>query len=151
VGDEGEAGDPGCVEAGGTDDDIYFVMFAFVVYEACLGDGSDGISEYGSVFGDKGFEIAGCWSRTPTAWVEVLWYHLFDQTRMVVELLPHFSVGIIASYPSLFASFDDKLETLIELVFDLFAVFEIFLWILLEELKLFVAVYRRSKRYMPKG
>jgi hypothetical protein len=144
MGDEGEAGKPGCVKARGANDDIDFVVFAFMVYEACLGDGSDGVSEYGGVVGNECFEVTGRWRWTSAAWVEVLWNHLFDQTRIVVKFLSHLSVGIIASHASLIAALDDELEALIQLVFDLFAVLEIFLGVLLEKFELLVAVYEVS-------
>jgi hypothetical protein len=57
VGDEGEAGEPGCVEACSADDDIDFVVFAFMVDEAGLGDGADGVSEYGFVVGNECFKV----------------------------------------------------------------------------------------------
>jgi hypothetical protein len=148
VGDEGKAGKPGCVKARGANDDIDFVVFAFMIYKACVGDGSDGVSEYGGVVGNECFEVAGRWRWTPAAWVEVLWNHLFDQTWIVVKFLSHVTVGIIASHASLIAAFDDELEALIQLVFDLFAILEIFLGVLLEKCELLVAVCEVLARYM---
>jgi hypothetical protein len=144
VRDEREAGKPGCVKARGANDDIDFVVFAFMVYEACLGDGPDGVSEYGGVVGNECFEVAGRWRWTPASWVEVLWNHLLDQTRIVIKFLSHLSVGIIASHASLITAFDDELEALIQLVFDLFAILEIFFGVLLEKFELLVAVCEMS-------
>lgn len=112
-----------------------------MVDEACWGDGADGVSEYGCVWGDKGFEIAWCWCWSTAAGVEVLGNDFLHETRIVVELLAHVVVCIVAGHPCLVASFYDKLETLVEFIFDLFSVLEVFLRILLEKLQLLVTIY----------
>lgn len=141
VRDEGEAREPGSVEAGCADDDVDFVVFAFVVDEACFGNGADGVGEGGCVFRDKGFEVARCWGGSSTARVEVLWNHFLYEMRVVVELLAHLLVGILARNAGGFAALHDEFEALVELVFDLFAVFEVFLWVVLEESELFFTVW----------
>ena len=60
--------------------------------------------------------------------------------RVGLEFLAHIGVGVFACCAGCFAAFHDEAEALVELVFDLLAVFEVFLWVVLEELQLLVAV-----------
>lgn len=46
----------------------------------------------------------------------------------------------LASISGFLRAFDDEFETLVEFVFDLFAVFQIGFWVLLQELELFFTV-----------
>jgi hypothetical protein len=121
------------------------VRFAFVVDEAGWSDGAYGVCKYGRVRGNDGFEVAWCWCWSSAAWVEVFGDHLLDETGIVVQLLAHFAFCIVASHSSLVAAFDDELEALIEFVLNLFAVLEVFLWVLLEKLQLLVTIYLMSE------
>ena len=138
--DEGEARKPGGVEAGCADDHIDVVSSAFVVDEACFGDAADGVGECGCVGGDEGFEVAWCWGWATAAGVEVFWDHLLAEAWVVIEFLPHLLIGVLARNTSLVTAFHDELEALVEFVFDLFAVLEVLLWVVLKEFELFVAV-----------
>ena len=60
--------------------------------------------------------------------------------RVVAEFLAHFGVGVLACCAGCFAALHDEFEALVQLVFDLFAVLEVFLWVVLEELQLLFAV-----------
>jgi hypothetical protein len=118
-------------------------MGTFVVDEACWCDGAYRVSEDGCVVGNEGLKIAWGWSGPSTARIEVLGYHLVNKTRVIVELTAHLGICILACELGFLAAFDDELEALVELVLDLFAVFEILLGVLLEELDLLVAVCSR--------
>lgn len=117
VRDEWEPGQPGSVKARRTYYHIYVVMYAFVIHEACWGDGANVISENGCILSHKGFymrssklvyvsyafrtyslltEIAWCGRRSSTARIEILWNHLLCETRVVVQFLAHFAVGVVA-------------------------------------------------------
>lgn len=140
VGDEGEAGEPGGVEACCADYCVDVVRVSFVVHEPGLGDGANGVGEDGSIRCDESFEISWCWSWASTAGIEILWDHLLDKAWVVVEFLAHVAVGVFACQTRLVASFNDELEALIEFVLDLFPILEVFLRIVFQELQLFVAV-----------
>ncbi len=49
VGNEGKAGQPGCVEASCADDNVDIVCDALMVDEACFSDGTDGVGKCGGV------------------------------------------------------------------------------------------------------
>jgi len=131
VRDEGEARHPGCVEAGGADDDVDVVVGAGRVGEAGCGDFADGVGEDGGVGGDEGFEVAGGRGGPAAAGVEVFGDDLVDEVRVGVELALHLGEGELAGFVGFAAAFDDEFEALVELVFDLFAVFEVFLRVVL--------------------
>jgi hypothetical protein len=140
VRDEGEAGEPGGVEAGCADDYVDGVLVSLVVDEAGFGDAADGVGEGGCVGAHEGFEVAWCRGGAATARVEVLGDHFLGEARVVVEFVAHFCGGVVAGGACCFGAFHDEFEALVELVFDLFAVLEVFLWVVLEELELFFAV-----------
>lgn len=140
VGDERETWQPRGVEACSADYHVDLMFFAGMVDEACGGYRVDVICEYGCVISDERLEIAWRRRRTATARVEVLGYHLLDKTGVIVELLAHFAVGVFTCETGFLAAFEDEFEALVELVFNLFTVFEVFLGILFEELELLIAV-----------
>lgn len=76
--DEWETGQPGRVEAGRTDDDVYIVCITLVVNETTWCDFANGIGKDSHVRRDQGLKIAWRWCGSATAYVEVLWYHLYS-------------------------------------------------------------------------
>ena len=131
VRDEGEARHPRCVEAGGADDDVDGVVGAGGVSEAGGGDFADGVGENGGVGSDEGFEVAGGRGGAAAARVEVFGDDLVDKVRVGVELALHLGEGEFSGLIGFGAAFDDEFEALVELIFDLFAVFEVFLRVVL--------------------
>lgn len=123
VRDEGEAREPGGVEAGCTDDDVDRVCSAGVVDEAVRCDARDGVGEDSRVRGDKGFKVTWCWGWTATTWIEVFGDHFFGEIGILVEFFAHFRVCILTGELGFWAAFDDEFEALVEFVLDLFAVF----------------------------
>lgn len=62
----------------------------------------------------------------------------------MVELVAHLGVCVFACETSFFATFDDELEALVEFVFDLFAVLQVFPGIFFEVFELFLAICKTS-------
>ena len=85
VRDEGEVGPPGGVEAGGADDDVDLMFFAFVVGEALFSDRAYWVGEDGRIWCEEGFEVAWCWGWAAAAWVEVFGDDFFAEAFVVVE------------------------------------------------------------------
>jgi hypothetical protein len=110
------------------------VVDAGVVDEACFCDFSNLVGEYLGVRGNEGFEVAWGGGRASAARVEVFGDDLIDEAGVVLQFCAHLVVGVFAGFGGFFAAFDYEFETLIELVFDLFAVFEVLLRVLLEKL-----------------
>lgn len=127
--DEGKAWDPGGVEAGGAENHIYIVMLA-VLREARFVDGCQIAGEYHGVFGDEGFEVSRCWRGPATPRVEVLGDDGFAEAWVVVEFALHLREGVVSRVLCGLRAFDDEFEALVQLVFDLFAVFEVLLRVL---------------------
>lgn len=111
--DDGEAGQPGGVEARCADDDVDGVVLVGVVEEAGGRDGGDGGGEDGGVGGDQGFEVAWGWGWAATARVEVLGDYFFSEVRVVVEFAAHFVVGVFAGETGFLAAFEDEFEALV--------------------------------------
>jgi hypothetical protein len=101
---------------------------------------ADGVSENRGVGCDKSFKVSRCWCWATAPGIEILGYHFLDETGIIVELATHFGICVFACKTSFLAALDDELEALVELVLDLFAVLEVFLWILFEVFELFFAV-----------
>ena len=124
---KGKARPPGCVEAGGADDDVDVVFFAFAILKPIFSDAVDTFGEDSSVGADEGLEVAWSRGRTPTAGIEVYGNDLFTETGVALEFANHLLAREFSSHCRLFATFDDELEALIQLIFYLFPVFEVFL------------------------
>ena len=137
---EGKAREPGGVEAGCANDYIDIMRHALMIHEAGLCDTADWVGKCGCVGGDEGFEVARRWGGATATGVEVPWDHFLNKARVVVEFLAHLCVGVFACDAGCFTALHDELEALVELVFDLFAVFEVLLWVVLEKLELFFAI-----------
>lgn len=125
VGNEGEAGEPGRVEAGGADEHIDGVGGADVVDEAGGGDALDVGGEDGCVGCGEGLEVAWCWGGAAAAGVEVFGDNGGAESFVVIEFASHLLVGEVAGLFRFVGAFDDKLEALVELVFDHLAVFQV--------------------------
>ena len=111
--DEGEAREPGGVEACCTYDDVDVVFFAFMIYKPRFCDRSNGISEDRCVVGDECFEIPWCRRGSSTPRIEILWDHFLDEAGVVVEFVAHLRVGIGAGELGFGAAFYDELEALV--------------------------------------
>ena len=127
VGDEGETREPRGVEACCADYYVDGVGSAVLVDETGWCYGADGVGEDGCVFGDEGFEVAGCGCWAATSRVEVFWYHLLCKTWVVVELGSHFLGSVFACEVGFFTALDDEFEALVQLILDLFAILEVLL------------------------
>lgn len=134
VGDEGEAREPGGVEAGGADDYVDVVGNAIVVDEAGGSDGLDVVSEDGHVGGREGFEVAWGGGGTAAADVEIFRDHAVAEARVRGEVALHVRLGGSAGGVCFGGAFDDELEALIKFVFDLFAVLEVLFGIVPQQL-----------------
>lgn len=137
---EGEAWEPARVEACGANDCVYAVGVPFVVKEARRGDGVDGFGEDCCVGGYEGLEVAWGGSRAAAAWVEGLGDDFVAEARVIFEGAGHLLMAEFSCCCGLSRAFDYEAEALVEFVFDLFAVFEVFLWVFSEELELFICV-----------
>jgi hypothetical protein len=140
VGYEGEAREPGGVEAGCADYYIDGVVITFMVRETIRCYGADGVGEDSRVGCNERFEIAWCWCWTAAPRIEVLRYHFLDKTGVVVEFVTHFRVGVFACLTGFFTAFDDEFETLVQFILNLFAVLEVFLGVFFEVFELLLAV-----------
>ena len=144
MGFEGETRQPGGVETGRAYYHVDFVVVAFFVCESCGCYGANRVGEYSGVRCDESFKISRSWCRASASRIEVLGYHLLDETRVMVELVAHFGVCVFACETGFLTAFDDEFEALVEFVLNLFAILQVLLGIFFEVFELFLAVYGTS-------
>lgn len=144
MGFEGETRQPGGVEAGRAYYYVDFVVVAFFVCETCGCYGADRVGKDSGVGRNESFEISRCWRWTAASGIEVLGYHLLDETRVMIELVTHFGVCVFTCETSFLTAFDDEFEALVEFVLNLFAILQVLLGIFFEVFELFLAVYGTS-------
>lgn len=99
------------------------------------------VREDGGIVCHKSLEITRSGRWTSATGIEVFRNHLIDKLRVITQFCAHLLKSIISSYRCLGGAFDDKLEALIQFVFNLLSVFEILLWVFLQVFNLFFAVY----------
>ena len=131
---EGKAWQPGSIEPSGTDHNVDFMLIPILIQETLLSELVDCVSEDRSVRSDKSFQIARRRSRSTAARIEVFGDDLIAKSFIVVHLASHLFVGELSRRLGFLRSFNDELEPLVQLVFDLLAVFQVFLWVLLQVL-----------------
>ena len=88
----------------------------------------------------KRLEVPRRRSRPSTPRIEVLGYNLVAESGIVLQFATHLFVAEFAGGFCFGRAFDDEFEALVEFVFDLLAVLEVSLWIVAEEIELFLGV-----------
>lgn len=109
-------------------------MVLSILREARFVDAREVACEYRRVLGDEGFEVSWCWCWAAASWVEVLGDDGVAEACVVLEFALHFSEGVVSGFFGRLRAFDDEFEALVQLIFDLFAVFKVFLWVFVEEI-----------------
>lgn len=110
------------------------MFLATLIYETSFGETTNRIREDGGVGCYKCFEIPRSGRRSSTTGIEAFRYDCVAKSFVAFECPGHLVVGELASVIRFFGAFDDELEALVQLVFDLLSVFQVRLRILLEEL-----------------
>lgn len=131
---------PGRIKTRSANNHVDPMFISFTVDEALLGDALHIRREDRHVVGDEGFEVAWCGRGAAAPWVEVFGDDGVGEGGFGSEFGAHFLVCVGTGGGSLGGAFNDEFEALIEFVFDLFAVFEVFLGVVFEEVELFFAV-----------
>jgi hypothetical protein len=117
-------------------------MHALRIYEPFLIHLGHVFGEDGRILRDQRLKVPWRRSRTSTSGIEVLGNYLVAQTLVVPEFAPHFVVTELTGCLGFGRPFNYELETLVQLVFNLFAVLQVFRWIVAEEVELGLGVFK---------
>lgn len=107
------------------------MALSLVVDESCLSDSANLVSEDCSVWRYKSLQVSRSWSRSSASWIKLLRDNLVDESRIASQFGAHFIIRILPGRLGVGAPFDDELEALIELIFNLFSIFEVSFRVLL--------------------